>query len=175
MFTCVPFSMPWLDWTAYSFPGSKALKVRHYNGPMFMPFQVCSSVLWGVCVCMCVYIQYVHFDGYCLCLISILTKGVDSTVVLKLSLHLFVWDWHTFTCISDHLNWLFLKSSNKLCVVVYKMKVMYFCFLFFFFLFKYTKCKLCTMSVPIPFLCKARHLQVPILKNLDQWITWSTF
>ena len=50
---------PLLDWTVYSFPGSKALKLHHCNGPVFMqlrcPFkrarwysEVC------VCVCMCV-------------------------------------------------------------------------------------------------------------------------
>lgn len=44
---------PLLDWTLYSFPGSKALKLHHCNGPAFMqlrrPFK---RACWYSKVCM---------------------------------------------------------------------------------------------------------------------------
>lgn len=70
------FFSPLLDWTMYSFPGSKALKLHHCNGPAFMqlrrPFK---RARWysEVCACVCVY----TIDGYCLCLRSILSRGMD--------------------------------------------------------------------------------------------------
>lgn len=53
------FYPPLLDWTVYSFPGSKALKLHHCNGPAFMqlrcPFK---HARWYSEVC--VYVR-VHF------------------------------------------------------------------------------------------------------------------
>lgn len=86
-------ALTWLD--CVFFPWVKGTESAPLQWACVLAHSGVSSVLWGVwvfeCVCLrgCVYI-YVHFDGYCLCLISILTRGVDFTVVLKLSLHLFV-------------------------------------------------------------------------------------
>lgn len=74
----------------------------------------------------------------------------------------------------------FLSKVGINCVVVYKFKVMYFCLILFLSLslfLKYTKCKLCTMSVPIPILCKDRFLiSANVVKNQrDLGNSWSTF
>lgn len=61
-----------------SFPGSKALKLHHCNGPAYMqlrcPFK---RARWysEVCVRVCMYVY--TFDGYCLCLRTILIRGMD--------------------------------------------------------------------------------------------------
>lgn len=61
---------PLRDGTLYSFPGLKALKLHHGNS---CNLDVYLSALVGTLRCVCVY----TFDGYCLCLRSILVIGMD--------------------------------------------------------------------------------------------------
>lgn len=68
----------------------------------------CECVRVCVRVCGCI---YVHYDGYCSCLISILNRGVDSTVVLKLSFAC-VWNLTHLYMYLGPLKLTFIKSSN---------------------------------------------------------------
>lgn len=159
MFTFLPFSMPWLDWTAYSFPGSKALKESRYNGPVFLPIQVYHRY-FEVCVrvCLCVYmytLMAIASAWYPFWLEGWTLQWYWSYLCIYLCTSLT----HLYTYLGP-LKLTFLKSSNILCVVVYKMKVMYFLIFFSF------------LSIPNvnyvqwvcqSLLCKARLLQVPIL------------
>lgn len=127
---------PLLDWTVCSLPGSKALKLHHCDGPAFMQLacplkRTCRYSLR--CVCVCVY----TFKGYCLTLEIHSDSRDGHTVILKaLCIVSFVRLTHLLRVYLGPLEMtLFLRSSNKLCVVVYKLKVMYFCFDSFFFLF----------------------------------------